>query len=371
MKRLLAELDRQGLRQRTLIVLTSDHGEALGEHLEPNHGMLLYGCTTDAALIFSCPGLFKRAGRVSDRVVGLVDVRATIEDLLGISPLTPGDGVSLLDPTSDPDRAIYMETRVPLYTAGWSPLFGLRRHEDKYILAPQPEYYRLGDDPHEQGNLYTSSRKVSRELEQQLADLMSRWDAEGDSDGGARAISGEEINRLAALGYVASEGLQASDDLPDPKDMMQVYDLAVRAQRLQARGRYAEALPLAEAAVAESPTFTTAHQVLSHIYQKLGRSEDAVNVLREAVEHNPTSICVKSLATLLMTLERWGEAESVLSQGEALDPHNGELAMLHGDLYAKQGLREEARRSYEHAAEIDNTRLGELARERIARLEKP
>ncbi len=44
--RLLARLDRAGIANRTLVVLTSDHGEALGEHKEEEHGFFVY----DAAL---------------------------------------------------------------------------------------------------------------------------------------------------------------------------------------------------------------------------------------------------------------------------------------------------------------------------------
>ncbi len=48
-------LDTLGLRRNTLIVYLSDHGESLGEHGEPTHGIFLYGATLDVPLIIAPP----------------------------------------------------------------------------------------------------------------------------------------------------------------------------------------------------------------------------------------------------------------------------------------------------------------------------
>ncbi|MEA3409899.1 MAG: sulfatase, partial [Candidatus Eisenbacteria bacterium] len=131
--RLLGKLDDLGARDKTVIVVAGDHGEALGEHGEPTHGMLIYESTMRVPLIVSCTALFDGAYYMADRVVGLTDVRPTVEDLLGVTGSPPVDGESLLRSGADEDRAIYVETEMPLSLAGWSPLRGLRTHNHKYI----------------------------------------------------------------------------------------------------------------------------------------------------------------------------------------------------------------------------------------------
>ena len=54
--RLVAWLDAQGLRQQTLVVVTSDHGEGLGDHGEDQHLLFLYDSTLKVPAFFSWPG---------------------------------------------------------------------------------------------------------------------------------------------------------------------------------------------------------------------------------------------------------------------------------------------------------------------------
>lgn len=368
-KRLLDGLDQLRLRERTLLIVVSDHGESLGSCSEPNHGMLLHGCTTNVAFILSCPALFNRGYRVADRTVGLVDVRPTIEDLLGLTVSSPCDGQSLARASADETRVVYMETLVPLYTAGWSAMHGVQRPGEKFIRAPEPEYYDLHRDPNETRNRFAEHLPAAAALEQELARLMDRWGAAGGAAANTHALSAAEIERLRSLGYVGWNPVTDAENLPDPKAMMGVYNLAARAQRLQAERKYAEALPLAEEAVEQSPTFTGAREVLANLYLKLGRAEDAATTLREGFDLNPSVFMAKATAEALLMLNRYDEVEEMLAKGQVLDPGSGELAIVHGDSLAKQGRPQEARRWYERAIEMDGTRVGVVARERIAKLE--
>ena len=55
MLQLLDELRSLGLRDDTLVVLSGDHGESLGEHGEQTHSFFIYDCTVTVPLIFSAP----------------------------------------------------------------------------------------------------------------------------------------------------------------------------------------------------------------------------------------------------------------------------------------------------------------------------
>ncbi|HSS52569.1 MAG TPA: sulfatase, partial [Thermoanaerobaculia bacterium] len=77
--RLLAELDRQGIARRTVVAVVADHGEALGEHGELTHGLLLYEPTLHVPMILRAPG--RLAPRVVRTPVSLVDLAPTLAGL--------------------------------------------------------------------------------------------------------------------------------------------------------------------------------------------------------------------------------------------------------------------------------------------------
>jgi arylsulfatase A-like enzyme len=92
--RFLAELERMGLADDTLVVLTADHGEQFGEHGKMGHGESLHNRVLHVPLALRWPGHIRPGA--SDTVVQLVDVMPTILDLAG-SEIPPGlDGRSLL-----------------------------------------------------------------------------------------------------------------------------------------------------------------------------------------------------------------------------------------------------------------------------------
>ena len=91
--RLLDELERQGLLDNTVVIITSDHGEAFGDHGLFGHGPSLYLDEIGVPLVILSPGA--PAGRVVDEPVSLRDLPATVVDQLGLSAGSPFPGRSL------------------------------------------------------------------------------------------------------------------------------------------------------------------------------------------------------------------------------------------------------------------------------------
>lgn len=362
--RLVAALDDQGLRERTLIAVMADHGEALGDHGEPTHAYFVYAPTMRVPLILSCPALFEKGYRVTDRVVGLVDVYPTIVDLLGIEPPASTDGRSLAS-AADPQRAFYMETRNPLHLAGWSPLYALRTHTAKYIEAPRPEFYDLQVDPGESKNLVDAAPAALADLKQRL-DAYLREVPAASTD--TRAATAEEMARLGALGYVQSGAPPPSGPLPDPKDMLSVYLDALRAEQLYGRRKYGEAASVARAVLKVADRCAQAQRILAFSYLKLGQPDQALKLLRSAVARHPDAFLVRSLVQALIIHGELDDALAMLELYEQLAPRDGRVFMLRGDCLAQRGLLDEARAAYTHAAEIDENRVGLTARERITQL---
>ncbi|MGH9464339.1 MAG: sulfatase, partial [Thermoanaerobaculia bacterium] len=129
--RLLEQLQTQRLTEQTVFAVASDHGEALGEHGEPTHGVLLYEGSLRVPLILSASGILP-AGWVVEEPVGLVDLAPTLATLVGHPWSAGGDGRDLstaLRARNEPPRAdLYAETEYPTLF-GWSGLAALRRGE--------------------------------------------------------------------------------------------------------------------------------------------------------------------------------------------------------------------------------------------------
>lgn len=83
LERIVRHLDETGQRERTIIVFTSDHGEALGDHGLIQKGCRFYEGLVRVPLIFNCPGRIQE-GLVNDALVELTDKAPTLLDLCGM-----------------------------------------------------------------------------------------------------------------------------------------------------------------------------------------------------------------------------------------------------------------------------------------------
>jgi arylsulfatase A-like enzyme len=91
--RLLRELDGQGILENTVVIITSDHGEAFGEHGSFGHSYSAFVEELAVPLVILSPGA--PAGRLIASPVSLRDLPATVVDLLGLSAGSPFPGRSL------------------------------------------------------------------------------------------------------------------------------------------------------------------------------------------------------------------------------------------------------------------------------------
>ncbi len=125
---LLARLDPAS----TVIVVTSDHGESLGEHGEDDHGFFLYDSTLKVPLIVRAP---RMAPRVVLEQVRSIDIAPTIAALTGVTPPPACDGESLVPLLRGSARReippSYAESWYAWFHFGWSPLASLRVGEWK------------------------------------------------------------------------------------------------------------------------------------------------------------------------------------------------------------------------------------------------
>ena len=173
----LDELERLGLRERTIVMLTADHGEGLGEHDEGTHSFFVYDTTMRVPLVFWGAAAIPRGRRVAS-LVRLVDVAPTTVDLLGLPPLENAQGVSLRplleDPGADLGLTGYGESIEPTITFGSSLLRFVRVGNWKYIHKLEPELYDVGADPGETRNLAAQHPDVAARLDFTTRELLDK-----------------------------------------------------------------------------------------------------------------------------------------------------------------------------------------------------
>src|SRR5262249_22516752 len=129
---LLADLRaaRSGSR---LLVVTADHGEALGDHGEKTHGLFVYEATLHVPLLLWNPGSLPPS--VEKKMARHIDIVPTVLDLLGVSPPKNLSGVSLVRPAPS-GQTSYFEALSAWLERGWAPLRGAMDERYKFIDLP-------------------------------------------------------------------------------------------------------------------------------------------------------------------------------------------------------------------------------------------
>lgn len=293
--RLRRGLEARGLLEETVVLVTADHGEGLGEHGEATHGLLLYQSTLRIPLILVAPGRVP-AGVRSGVFARLTDVLPTLLELAGVAAPSGLDGRSLLPalrtasrPTEQPPWLL-LESDYGYEAYGWAPLRGVTDGRWKWIRAPRPELYDLATDPHERTDLAGREAEAAAKLEATWRELF-REDARTRPalEGPHATATSERLRDLASLGYLSAPGRPPAgkETLPDPKDVLGTLEQVDLARRLLRRGRPSEAAALLERVVQATPSNVTALFLLGSAYAKAGLPLRAVPPLEAAAALAP------------------------------------------------------------------------------------
>jgi len=187
--RLFDELESRGILDKTIIILTSDHGEGLGEHGLIGHGRSLYDTETRVPLLVFLPE-GAHAGETVERAASLRDIPATVADLLNLQTESPFPGDSLArfwsgDSAGDaPETPVLVEvllrekiSRNPDRPPAWrGPMRGIVADGQAYIRNAdgQEELYNIHADPGQTRDLAEAddSRPVLDRMRERLESLV-------------------------------------------------------------------------------------------------------------------------------------------------------------------------------------------------------
>jgi arylsulfatase A-like enzyme/tetratricopeptide (TPR) repeat protein len=322
--RFFAELEKRGLYDDALIVLTSDHGEGLGDHGEAEHGVLLYRESLHVPLIVKLPGK-RLAGKRVAAPAQLVDLFPTIAAAAGAEIPQGLPGMSLVDLAEGrggADRAIYSETLYPRLHLGWSELRSLTDAKHHYIESPEPELFDVVADPREKTNLRDERRRESFALAGALKPVPLNLVAPASGDP-------EERARLAALGYLSGASSTASGPLRNPRDHIKVLARVQETFQLNQQGRYAESVELCRAILRDYPDLVDVYSQLAGNLRRLGRLDEALKAYHEAVRRSPQlvdSVAIE-IAKLELDLGHLKEAELNAKQAMKLNPAEAHLLL--------------------------------------------
>ena len=365
-----------GMRETTALVVTSDHGEGLGEHDESLHGFFAYQTTLRVPLLARGPGIV--AGRRLERTVRLVDVYPTVLELAGLGKAADGlSGRSLvpaLRGAPEPDEpTTYAETLVPLLHFGWSDLRVIREGRFKYIQAPRPELYDLREDPGERRDIAAERPQQAQAMRAALAKVL---DVERQArPAGVSGPSQELIERLGALGYVGgASAAETATPGADPKDMIEEFRVVNSLIREALLAYHAKDFALSAGklrqVLARGIASFEVHYYLARALLAQGLAAEAGRHFDEAVRRAPANAAAWEGAaeSRLRLGDRPGALDRV-RRGEAALPGDASLKRREARILRDLGRRDEARRAYEAALALAprdarvHAELGELLRD--------
>jgi choline-sulfatase len=384
--RLLDFLDASGLASRTLVVVTSDHGEGLGEHGEDEHMLFVYDSTLHVPLLLFWPGVLPAGAKLPGQFRS-VDLMPTVLDLLGAPAPAGGGGSSRAAALRSGARLgpseSYAESLYGSIHFGTAPLVALRAEGFKLIDAPRPELYDLREDPGETHNLFEQRATVAERMRERLRSYQavpSRVAPAVSADAGT-------LERMAALGYVgvtasragAATGTDPKDKAPqiqaftrDSRQAVRLFQdgdvdgalavlsrlsqsefLSLEVQHLLGRAllrkrRYGEAAQALEEATTLMPQFIPAWTDLSRAYLALGRRDMAAAGLERGVRANPGASVLR-VALSAVYRDRGDSARAIAELREAVraDPASADAWNALGLLLTASGQESEAVQAFE------------------------
>ena len=363
--RLLQAVAPGGGRSDVLVVVTSDHGEGLGDHGEETHGLFAYEATLAVPLVLWAEAL--TAARI-DTPVGHIDVLPTMLEAAGIEASAIPDmaGRSLWRAPGDGSRpgtpdVTYFEALRSNLQRGWAPLRGVvaRRRSGtgkeggarilKYISLPRPELYDLAADPGEVHNLHAAEAAAAAELAA-LLPVESEWPPV------VGTVSEDERRALQSLGYLSSSGgsllPESYGEKDDPKNLVDLDRMIQDYSEAYQDGRLEQAEDLARRTIQRRPQMGLGYSNLAQVLLDQGRIEEALRLMIDAERRNLASPFLQR--QLALTLAQVGQSQDAV---RLMERHAGssdpDALNVLGLVLAESGETDRARDVLLRSIELD------------------
>jgi choline-sulfatase len=359
--RFIDKLKSLDLYDDSLVIITGDHGELLGEHGEPTHGFYIYHNVLRVPLMIK-PAGHKRSIKVKDNTT-LIDIMPTILAQNGIEIPSHVQGLNLSDYFTGrnyhiADRFIFNECLTATKYSSNS-LLGIINDQWHYIQSTRPELYNIIEDPEELDNLIDKHPKLASFMQSHLSEILK--DAVLDKDKFSGTADHGSFKALESLGYVGGTidaKITFKPTKEDPKDLLSIHLEILDAQKLIHKKEFKKSIQAYNQIIEKRPDIPAAYQVLAELYLRFAKVktdiksyDEAAELLRKRLELQPDDIT--TLKYLSQTYDHAGD------YSKAIDTINAILKLTGQDPEAYLRLAEiySKLKSYDKAAEMLEKRL--------------
>ena len=358
--RFFSRLREGGILDRALVIVASDHGEALGEHGESTHGLLLYQGTMRVPLIVRPPGGLNAPSRIAEPV-GLIDVAPTVLASLGeFSPEAfegnplPGLPWAASGTARRPDPPeYYLENLMPRFSFGWAELTGYRQGTKKIVSSRRTELFDLARDPGEVTDLSAADGAGAALMGARLQEARRSAEARRTGEAANPDLSVEAREKLLALGYISGAVTERAPDstAPDPRDRLAYFAGIERAKDLLRAGDAEAGIEELRALDRSGPASLAVLNLLGQALMERGRIEPALEVLERARSLDPRDYEIRRrLAEARYAMGEYERAVAEAREALRLNDRNAESRSVLGASLARLGRHDEAVAAFREAA---------------------
>lgn len=342
------------LPKPTLVIVTADHGEGLGDHGELTHSLFAYESTLHVPLIIAELGGGQTTtpkGVTVGSAVRHIDILPTLLDAV-MAPAAAGvAGSSLRDliaAGSGADRPSYFEAMSANIARGWAPLRGVIVGKDKYIDLPITELYDLGLDSKELQNVATAKSDRTSVMFNTLKSFNVA------APGRPQTETPETVEALRSLGYIGGGAATVKEkytEADDPKKLIELEQTMASAMASFQAGKVDDAVAAYKSIISRRPDMEDAYRKLALVYWRTGHAADAVAVLESALRAGVTQTEVKiKLGEYLAQSGQTAKAIQLLSSFGKDDP---DALIALGNAYQMSGRNADAIKTFQHLNDVD------------------
>jgi len=370
---IIKKLKDLGIYDKTLLIVTSDHGEGFNQHFELTHGFFVYHDTLHVPLVIKVPG--GAEGRKINEVVGLVDIVPTICGLLGIELPSQVRGVDLSghffeSEVSSQERYLYFESLLPTkYDFG--PFMGVVDSRWKYIHTSKPELYDLVEDPGETKNLAEDQVQQVGIMQKQLKAILGKGEFKDILTEDVNP-STETLKRLESLGYVSSrrvdEGVKFDQSESDPKEFIKIHAFEEKFSLLRSANKVEKARKLCNKMLKKHPELYRIHHYLGslstmekdgpsvkkHYSNYLASAEsESTDIAMRAKNSYEITVAHNNVGGIFMLEGDIAQAIAHYNKALSYDPYNINTMSKLAFIYMRLGKLDEALKYCQRVLELD------------------
>ena len=342
--RVLDVLQRKGLLEKTVIVLTAPFGSPLGDHGETRPGFFAYDSTLRVPLVMVVPGF---APRRVEANVSLMDVFPSLCAVLNMKSPGEAQGRSLLPLLKGKamgDEPLYFEALRPYMTANAAPLRGYILGGKKFIDLPSPEGYNLYRDGEERANVLGGSGEEERKSLRRLVERLSI--AETASLGASDSYHQQKGSALEGERRGARIGHQ---------ELLPLDTLLHRSQLFLLHRNFPQAIGTLSLLLQKRPEHVEAILLLASSYREVGQLPSTERTLLKGLRSFPDHpVLLSFLGSTLVESGRYPEAVAILQKTLTKAPKDEDALNYLGLAYWRRGLFKEALNTFYKAVSVDS-----------------